>query len=111
MIRFVGAGARPRIAPRGLAWSDTGESLAVRVESPASMDAIPEARSLPTGTLVFVLPEPARARGILSAFTRGGVSRHARCEALLLRGYVDIAAEVDAVSRLDLVFARVPRVP
>jgi hypothetical protein len=105
VIRFIGSGKPPRAAPRGEAWGE-GESIAVQVTSDTSMEEIPQASSLPPGTLVFVLPEPARPKGILSAFGRRALPRHARSGALLLRGYVDIGAEVDATSHLDLVFGR-----
>ncbi len=106
-IRFAGAGAPPR-APFGLAWSDAGEALAVRVASDEDLGAVPDAATLAAGTLVVVLPDPARGRGLLGAFGRRTVSRSARCGALLLRGYVDIRAEIDPQSRLDLVHGRVP---
>jgi hypothetical protein len=108
MIRFLGAGAPPRVAPRGMAWGDAADAVAVQVASETSMDALPEASSLSPGTRVFVLPEPARARGIFSALMQARLTRRARSEALLVRGYVDIGAELDAASRLDLVFGCVP---
>jgi hypothetical protein len=91
-------------------WSDSidAPAIAVQVASIDSMDAIPEASALAPRTLVFVLPEPTRARGIFSAFVRVGLTRRARSEALLLRGYVDIGADRDKVTRLDLVFGRAP---
>jgi hypothetical protein len=82
--------------------------LAVQTTSEESMDPIPDASSLASGMLVFVLPEPARTRGILSVFVHRSIPRRTRCEALLVRGYVDIGAETDATSRLDLVFGRAP---
>ena len=102
MIRFTGSGPRPRIAPRGDAWSDTAEVIAT------SVDALVPASSLPSGTLVYVLEPQSRWPGLLSAFGKQLVPRHARCTALMLAGYVDIGAEADRTSRLDLVFGRVP---
>lgn len=106
-IRFGGAGKPPR-APFGLAWRDDGEALGVQLASEESFDAVPDAASLAPRTLVVVLPEAARSRGLLAAFGKRTVSRSARCGALLLRGYVDIGAEVDEATRLDLVFGRAP---
>lgn len=100
-MRFVGSGARPRTAPRGEAWDDAAETLATTV------DAVPEAASLPSRTLVFVLPD-TRGTGLLSAFGRKSAPRHARCAALLHAGYVEITAEIDAASRLDVVLGRTP---
>jgi hypothetical protein len=106
VIRFIGSGTRPRVAPRGIEWGDSLDApmIAVQVASESAMEAIPEAAALAKRTLVFVLPEPTKARGILSAFARVGLTRRARSEALLLRGYVDIGAEVDKASRLDVVY-------
>jgi hypothetical protein len=91
-------------------WGDslTAPAVAVQVASETAMDAIPAAETLAPRTLVFVLPEPTKARGILSAFARIALTRRGRSEALLLRGYVDIGAELDKASRLDVVFGRVP---
>jgi hypothetical protein len=107
-IRFTGPGKPPRVAPFGLPWTDDGVALAVQVTSETSLDELPEASSLSPQTLVVVLPEPAKRGGLLAAFGRRTVSRRARCGALLVRGYVDIGAEVDPASRLDLAFGRVP---
>lgn len=106
-IRFVGDGTPPR-APFGLAWSEGGAALVVQVAGDDARGAIPDAATLPAGAWVFVLPEAARSRGLLAAFGKRTVSRSARCGALLLRGYVDIGAEIDPKSRLDLVFGRAP---
>jgi hypothetical protein len=107
-IRFVGAGKPPRVAPFGLAWSEDGEAVAVRVAGDEALDAVPEAGALPPGTLVLVLPEAERGRGLFEAFGRRTVSRAARCGALLVRGYVELGAEVEPKSKLDLVFGRAP---
>ncbi len=111
-IRFVGS-ARPRVAPLGGAWADAdGDALAVQLPDDASANEaaphVPEAGSLPGGTWVIVLPEPARGRGLLAAFGRKPIARAARAGALLLRGYVDIGAEVDPRSKMDLVYGRAP---
>jgi len=106
-IRFLGAGKPPRVAPFGLPWSESG-ALVVQVTSEDALDEIPEASALDPSTLVFVLPEPVKRGGLLSAFGRRTISRSARSGALLVRGYVDIGAEVDDATRLDLVFGRVP---
>jgi hypothetical protein len=106
MIRFVGTGKRPRAAPGGDVWTD-GDADTLAVE----LDALPEAASLPPGTRLLVLPDPARGPGILSAFGRRSIARSVRCEALLLNGYVDIGAEEDKPSRLDIVLGRVPPRP
>lgn len=106
-IRFVGDGTPPR-APFGLAWSEGGAALVVQVAGDDAHGAIPDGTTLPAGAWVFVLPEAARSRGLLAAFGKRTVSRSARCGALLLRGYVDIGAEIEPKSRLDLVFGRVP---
>lgn len=105
-IRFAGGGTRPRSAPFGATWSDTAQAIAIQVDGEDAMDAIPEATTLPAGTIVIILPDASRGRGILAAFGRKPIARSARCAALLLRGYVEIAAEVDPASRLDLVHAR-----
>ena len=107
-IRFVGSGKPPRAAPFGLAFSDGGEAACVQLASEDSQAEIPEASALASGTLVLVLPEAQKSRGLLAAFGRKTVSRSARCGALLLRGYVEIGAEIEPLSKLDLVFGRVP---
>jgi hypothetical protein len=111
-VRFVGT-ARPRVAPLGAAWADSdGDALAVQLPDDAGANEaaahVPEAASLPSGTWVIVLPEPARGRGLLAAFGRKPIARATRCGALLLRGYVDIGAEVDPRSKMDLVYGRSP---
>ena len=55
-----------------------------------------------------VLPEAARGKGLLAAFTKKTHPRSARCTALLLRGYVGIEALTDPKTKQDLVFAIVP---
>jgi len=114
-VRFLGtASARPRTAPLGAAWVDaeTAEAVAVQLpeDGPAAEAAahVPEASSLPPGTWVIVLPEPTRSKGLLSAFGRKPIARATRAGALLLRGYVDIGADAETKSRMDLVYGRVP---
>ena len=72
------------------------------------LDELPDASTLASGTRVVVLPEAARGRGLLAAFGKKTHSRSARCGAMLLRGYVDIGAEIDPKTKQDLVFGVVP---
>ncbi len=72
------------------------------------LDEIPEASTLASGTRVVVLPDAARGRGLLAAFGKKTHPRSERCGALLLRGYVDIGAEIDPKTKQDLVFGRAP---
>jgi len=72
------------------------------------LEDLPAASTLPAGTRVVVLPEAARGKGLLAAFTKKTHARSARCTALLLRGYVGIGAETDAKTKQDLVFGVVP---
>ena len=72
------------------------------------LEDLPAASTLPAGTRVVVLPEAARGKGLLAAFTKKTHARSARCSALLLRGYVAIGAETDPKTKQDLVFGVVP---
>jgi len=72
------------------------------------LEDLPDASSLAPGTRVVVLPDAARGKGLLAAFSKKTHARSARCAALLLRGYVDIGAEVDPKTKQDLVFGHVP---
>jgi len=72
------------------------------------LEDLPAASTLPSGTRVVVLPEAARGKGLLAAFTKKTHARSARCSALLLRGYVGIGAETDPKTKQDLVFGFVP---
>ncbi|HEY1955645.1 MAG TPA: hypothetical protein VGH28_08530, partial [Polyangiaceae bacterium] len=81
-VRFVGTGKPPR-APFGLAWSDDGEALVVQLASEDETTAIPEASAIAPRTLVIVLPDAARSRGLLAAFGKRSVARSTRCGALL----------------------------
>jgi hypothetical protein len=85
-----------------------GETLSVQldastadVEEPSSIaPQIPLADSLPPGTRVSVLPAAKRDAGVIRRLLQGRtqpVPKHARCTALLVRGYVGIASEGDAV--------------
>jgi hypothetical protein len=71
------------------------------VEDPAAVARqIPEARSLPEGTVVLVEATAVQKRRVLQRVLgdkKVPVARHVRCTALLARGYVDIASEGDAV--------------
>lgn len=68
-----------------------------------TIDAIPDASTLAPGARVFVLPDDTRARGFLGAFGRRP-ARSARCNALLVAGYVDIRAD----AKTDVVSATAP---
>lgn len=72
------------------------------------LEDLPEASTLASGTRVVVLPEAARGKGLLAAFTKKTHARSARCSALLLRGYVGIGAEIDPKTKQDLVFGVAP---
>jgi hypothetical protein len=67
---------------------------------------VPEAASLPPGTLVVVLGTDAGAGlfGRLFQGRRAVVARAVRGSALLARGYTRLGGGVDATSRLDLVW-------
>jgi len=112
-VRFVGS-VRPRTAPLGAAWVDTEAADAVAIQLPEDGPAaeaavhVPEASTLLPGTWVVLLPDPARGKGLLSAFGRKPIARSTRAGALLLRGYVDIGADAEIKSRMDVVFGRVP---
>jgi hypothetical protein len=61
---------------------------------------IPLASTLAPGTRVRVLPTAIREGGALQRLFRGAtlaVPTHARCTALLVRGYVDITVDGDDV--------------
>jgi hypothetical protein len=112
-IRFIGlaAKARPRVPPFGLStWSDDGEATAVQLDASAVDVSTPEAAAaqIPPSdgferrTLVVVLGSAAREGGLWRRLTQGPhapVSRKARCGALLMRGYVEIAAGKDSSSQ------------
>jgi hypothetical protein len=73
----------------------------VDVEEPSSVASqIPLASTLPPGTRVSVLPTAKRDGGVIRRLLQGrtvAVPKHARCTALLARGYVDITTAGDAV--------------
>jgi hypothetical protein len=78
------------------------------VDATSIVDQIPRASELPLETAIYVLPMAvAPRRGIARWFGHRSipVSREVRCGALLLRGYVDIRAEKDRASGLDVVYA------
>ncbi len=112
-LRFVGS-SRPRVAPFGAAWVESdADAVAIQLRDGGESEEeaaphVPEASSLPAGTWVVVLPEAARGKGLLSAFSRKPIARAVRAGALLLRGYVEIGAELDPKSKMDLVFGRSP---
>jgi len=72
------------------------------------LEDLPAASALASGTHVVVLPEAARGKGLLAAFTKKTHARSARCSALLLRGYVGIEARTDPKTKQDLVFGVAP---
>jgi hypothetical protein len=80
----------------------------------AVIDALPDPRELPPGTLVVVPGEVAGAsslaRSVLAVFGRARtVPRAVRCSALVARGYVEVGAAEDG--RADLAWGRVPTEP
>jgi hypothetical protein len=116
-FRFVGSGAPPPVLPCGVARVDaSGDAWLVRVDPKhkdvhAVAEALPDPASLAPGTPIYVLAEAAASGGFfgaLGAFGGRKLDRATRSGALLARGYVDLGAEVDAASQLDLVFGRVP---
>jgi hypothetical protein len=80
-------------------------------EPAAILEQLPDPASLPPGTAVHVLPDAARVpRGWHRFFgaRRVAVPRAARCEALLLRGYVDIRCLDAAAADAALASGNVP---
>ncbi len=73
-------------------------------EVTVTIDAIPDASTLPPGTRVIVLSDGARGRGFLAAFSKRTIARSARCNALLVHGFTEIGASVDPKTKNDLVF-------
>lgn len=63
-------------------------------------EALPDPDSLDPRTMVLVVP--SNASFVKRLFGAKPVSRAARCSALLARGYVDIAARVDAETNTDV---------
>ena len=116
-FRFVGSGSPPPVLPYGVARvDDSGEALLVRVDPKYKdvqtvAESLPEPASLPPGTTIVVLAEAAPSSGFfgaLGAFGGRKLDRATRAGALLARGYVDLGAEVDPASQLDVVFGRAP---
>jgi hypothetical protein len=117
-VRFVCrsavARARPPAPPFGVSgWVDDGEATVVQLDASegdltiteAVASQIPDSGTFAERTLVVVL---GRAAGRGGAWRRllflgeASMSRAARCSALLMRGYVDIAAGMDAKTSQDL---------
>lgn len=70
---------------------------------------LPDASTLPEGTLVVVSGEAIRGVGILGRLFGGGttaVNRAARCAALVARGYVDVGAGIDPATKIDIAWGR-----
>lgn len=116
-FRFVGSGGPPPVLPYGVTQVDAaGEAVLVRVDPGhrdvhAVAESLPDSASLPPGTAIIVLAESAPSRGFLGALGAFGarkLDRATRAGALLARGYVDLGAEVDAASQLDVVYGRTP---
>ena len=116
-FRLCGSGAPPPVLPFGVARIDAaGEAVLVRVDPKhRDLDAVartlPDPASLAAGTAVVVLAETSPSGGFFGALTAFGgrkLDRATRAGALLARGYVDLGAEVDAASQLDLVFGSAP---
>jgi hypothetical protein len=106
-----------RAIPFGLrAWSSEAQAIAIWLEATgddldhvAVAAQIPPSGSLAPATPVFVLGSATRALSHTSWFRwlRSGavtVGRAPRCGALLMRGYVGLAAGVDETSGADLVW-------
>jgi hypothetical protein len=116
-FRFAGSGTPPPLLPYGVTRVDAlGEAVLVRVDPKhkdlhAVAESLPDAASLAPGTAIVVLAESAPSSGFfgaLGAFGGRKLDRATRAGALLARGYVDLGAEVDAASQLDVVFGRAP---
>jgi hypothetical protein len=117
-VRFVGRSpaARQPKPPFGLTgWSDDGEATVVKLDaSEADLTAVeavaaqvPESGAFAERTLVVLLGAATRGGGgwrrlILMGDT--SVPRAPRCSALVMRGYVDVGAAVDAGTSHDLVW-------
>jgi hypothetical protein len=115
-VRLVTKAKRyPRAAlPFGLpAWTADAHAIAVLLQAEAELegdllDQIPSARSLAAATPVFVLGDAARAvSSPWLAWARSDairVPRGPRCNAMLMRGYVQLGAGIDPTSGVDLVW-------
>jgi hypothetical protein len=113
-LRGPREGARP---PFGLSgFSDDAADVAVALDLDPDDDsvavvaaALPSPAELPPNAIVLVLPTRPPPRGLLARLrTPPPISRAHRASALLARGYVDIEADVDPKSGMDLVWARRP---
>jgi len=72
---------------------------------------LPDATTLPEGTLVVVSGAALRGVGILGRLFGGAtapVSRAARCGALVARGYVEVGGGVDPATKIDIAWGRAP---
>lgn len=113
-LRFVGSGAPPSVLPYGVARIDAaGDAVLIRIDPKhrdldAVAESLPDAASLPPGTQVVLLAEVTPSGGFFGAFGARKLDRTVRAGALLARGYVDLGAEVDVTSQLDLVYGRAP---
>jgi len=116
-FRFASSGGPPAVLPYGVARVDAaGEAVLVRLDTKhkdphAVAESLPDAASLSPGTVIVVLAESAPSGGFFGALGAFGGRKHdraVRAGALLARGYVDLGAEVDAASQLDVVFGRAP---
>lgn len=108
--------ARGRLkAPLGAIFLSEADALAVVLGTADARDVSSVARSLPDpdalapGVLVVVLPNavdpPSLATRLLAVLRRGPtVSRALRASAMVSRGYVRVAAGIDADTRTDLVW-------
>jgi hypothetical protein len=114
-IALYGRTAPARIPFGHGAWSNDEPAQAVVVALEPSEDIavlaaqLPDPASLAPRTLLVVLAgEPPR--GLIGRlFARSAtISRRARAAALLVRGYVEIAAGNDAARDLDLVWGYTP---
>ena len=116
-LRLGGPGAAyARIPPPlGAVFTDDADAHAVALVQADVADvaslarALPDPDGLPPGVLVVVLPNvvdpPSLGSRLLAALGRGRtVSRALRASAMVARGYVRVAAGVDADTRLDLVW-------
>jgi hypothetical protein len=80
-------------------------------DAPAVALQLPAAATLPAAMLVVVSGAALRGVGLLGRLFGGAttpVSRAARCGALVARGYVDVGAGVDPVTKMDIAWGRAP---
>jgi hypothetical protein len=113
----TGARARPLF---GLsAWTPDAPATAVVLDAAglngddagAVARQLPDAATLPEGTLVVVSGVALRGVGVLGRLFGAGttlVSRATRCGALVARGYVDVGAGIDPATKTDIAWGRAP---